>query len=227
MSEDHTEPVTFVDNRKIDPETGEVRDGEGVPEPLAGTGTAPQPGSVDEGALEDAEIVDPQDSRSAELAERTADLQRLQAEYANYRRRVERDRKAVIDSAKASVVTELLAVIDDLERARAHGDLETGPLKAVAEKLAGLLTKQGVTEFGAEGESFDPTLHEAVQHEGEGRDPVLGTVLRKGYRIGERVLRHALVTVTDSTGDATAPSAGSDSIDVNSDSGAHAEFDQS
>ena len=100
-------------------------------------------------------------------------------------------------------------------------------MKAVAEKLAGLLTKQGVTEFGAEGESFDPTLHEAVQHEGEGRDPVLGTVLRKGYRIGERVLRHALVTVTDSTGDATAPSAGSDSIDVNSDSGAHAEFDQS
>ncbi|MFD6389867.1 nucleotide exchange factor GrpE [Nocardia sp. NPDC055029] len=134
---------------------------------------------------------------SDELAERTADLQRLTAEYANYRRRVERDRQANIDAAKAVVVTELLGVLDDLDRARAHGDLETGPLKAVADKLETALTKQGLVEFGAIGDPFDPTLHEAVQHEGSGADPVIGVVMRKGYRFGERVLRHALVGVTD------------------------------
>ncbi|WP_420107325.1 nucleotide exchange factor GrpE [Nocardia asteroides] len=134
---------------------------------------------------------------SDELAERTADLQRLTAEYANYRRRVERDRQANIDAAKAAVVTELLGVLDDLDRARAHGDLETGPLKAVADKLETALTKQGLVEFGAIGDPFDPTLHEAVQHEGSGADPVIGVVMRKGYRFGERVLRHAMVGVTD------------------------------
>ncbi|MFC4123657.1 nucleotide exchange factor GrpE [Nocardia rhizosphaerae] len=134
---------------------------------------------------------------SDELAERTADLQRLTAEYANYRRRVERDRQANIDAAKAAVVTELLGVLDDLDRARAHGDLDTGPLKAVADKLETALTKQGLVEFGAIGDPFDPTLHEAVQHEGSGADPVIGVVMRKGYRFGERVLRHALVGVTD------------------------------
>ncbi|MBF6183192.1 nucleotide exchange factor GrpE [Nocardia otitidiscaviarum] len=137
------------------------------------------------------------DTITAELAERTADLQRLTAEYANYRRRVERDRKAAIDSAKAAVVGELLGVLDDLDRARAHGDLEAGPLKSVADKLATALQKQGLEEFGAEGELFDPTLHEAVQHEGSGSEPVIGMVMRKGYRFGERVLRHALVGVTD------------------------------
>ncbi|WP_306365210.1 nucleotide exchange factor GrpE [Nocardia sp. CC227C] len=137
------------------------------------------------------------DTITAELAERTADLQRLTAEYANYRRRVERDRKATIDSAKAAVVAELLGVLDDLDRARAHGDLEAGPLKSVADKLADALQKQGLEEFGAEGEPFDPTLHEAVQHEGSGSEPVIGMVMRKGYRFGERVLRHALVGVTD------------------------------
>lgn len=137
------------------------------------------------------------DAITAELAERTADLQRLTAEYANYRRRVERDRKATIDNAKAQVVSELLGVLDDLDRARAHGDLESGPLKGVADKLVTALQKQGLEEFGSEGEPFDPTLHEAVQHEGSGHDPVLGMVMRKGYRFGDRVLRHALVGVTD------------------------------
>ncbi|APE37616.1 nucleotide exchange factor GrpE [Nocardia mangyaensis] len=134
---------------------------------------------------------------SDELAERTADLQRLTAEYANYRRRVERDRQANIDAAKAAVVTELLGVLDDLDRARAHGDLETGPLRSVADKLETALTKQGLVEFGAVGDPFDPTLHEAVQHEGSGAEPVLGVVMRKGYRFGDRVLRHAMVGVTD------------------------------
>jgi molecular chaperone GrpE len=114
---------------------------------------------------------------------------------------VERDRKTAIDTAKAAVATDLLGVLDDLDRARAHGDLESGPLKSVADKLADALRKQGLEEFGAEGEPFDPTLHEAVQHEGEGHDPVIGVVMRKGYRFGDRVLRHALVGVTDAVAD--------------------------
>lgn len=180
------EDVTFVDNRRIDPETGEVRD-------------ISQEQDPEVEAVEQQEVVEAADAVGDELAERTADLQRLTAEYANYRRRVERDRVSVIDNAKATVVMELLGVLDDLDRARAHGDLETGPLKSVADKLSAALTKQGVADFGVEGESFDPKLHEAVQHEGDGHDPVIGAVLRKGYRLGERVLRHALVAVTDSS----------------------------
>ncbi|MEN0136861.1 MAG: nucleotide exchange factor GrpE [Rhodococcus sp. (in: high G+C Gram-positive bacteria)] len=201
MTSDNTEqePVTFVDKRKIDPETGRTRDAEPVVEPLAGAAAAPQPGSVDEGAL--SETAAPE---TDELAERTADLQRLQAEYANYRRRVQRDKQSDIANAKASVVGELIAVLDDLDRARSHGDLDSGPLKGVADKLTGTLTSLGLSEFGAEGDAFDPALHEAVQHEGEGHDPVLGTVMRKGYKFGDRVLRHAMVAVIDRAGDADA-----------------------
>lgn len=204
------EPITVVDNRKIDPETGEVRT-EGAQQQ-----SAPDPAA--DGAAADtaaaAEVVEveaepetesmPAADAAGELAERTADLQRLTAEYANYRRRVDRDRKAAVDTAKAAVVTELLGILDDLDRARAHGDLESGPLKSVADKLVDALRKQGLEGFGAEGDAFDPTLHEAVQHEGSGHDPVLGTVMRKGYRLGERVLRHALVGVTDGVADETA-----------------------
>nr|WP_245558214.1 nucleotide exchange factor GrpE [Nocardia thailandica] len=155
------------------------------------------PGPESDGDVE-AEAGDSLEEKiAAELAERTADLQRLSAEYANYRRRVERDKKNDIAAAKASVVTELLGVLDDLDRARAHGDLESGPLKSVADKLESALSKQGLEEFGAAGEAFDPTLHEAVQHEGSGAEPVIGIVMRKGYRFGDRVLRHALVGVTD------------------------------
>ncbi|MET9024982.1 nucleotide exchange factor GrpE [Nocardia sp. NPDC004168] len=199
MTEDNSEkePITFVDNRKIDPETGDVR--QQAADNGAAAAQAPQ---VDEGVdIDNDDAL--ADTISGELAERTADLQRLTAEYANYRRRVERDRKAVIDNAKASVVTELLGVLDDLDRARAHGDLESGPLRSVADKLSAALLKQGLEEFGSEGEPFDPTLHEAVQHEGSGHDPVIGIVMRKGYRFGDRVLRHALVGVTDGVADLT------------------------
>ncbi|MFC9553228.1 nucleotide exchange factor GrpE [Rhodococcus sp. NPDC056960] len=201
MTSDNTEqePVTFVDKRKIDPETGQTRDAEPVVESLAGAAAAPQPDSVDEGTQP--ETAAPE---TDELAERTADLQRLQAEYANYRRRVQRDKQSDIANAKASVVGELIAVLDDLDRARSHGDLDSGPLKSVADKLTGTLTSLGLSEFGAEGDAFDPALHEAVQHEGEGSDPVLGTVMRKGYKFGDRVLRHAMVAVIDRTGDADA-----------------------
>ncbi|MGO4617392.1 nucleotide exchange factor GrpE [Nocardia sp. 2YAB30] len=187
------EPITFVDNRKVDPETGEIR------EQAADNGAAAEPAPAAGNGAQQSEAL--ADTIGGELAERTADLQRLTAEYANYRRRVERDRKAAIDAAKASVVTELLGVVDDLDRARAHGDLESGPLKSVADKLAAALQKQGLEEFGSEGEPFDPTLHEAVQHEGSGHDPVIGIVMRKGYRFGDRVLRHALVGVTDGVAD--------------------------
>ncbi|MFN3338863.1 MAG: nucleotide exchange factor GrpE [Dietzia sp.] len=131
----------------------------------------------------------------AQLDERTADLQRVSAEFANYRRRVERDRQAQADGAKAAILGELLHIVDDLERARAHGDLEEGPLKVFADKVHALLASHNVESFGEEGDAFDPAIHEAVQDESEGSEPVLGTVLRKGYRHGERTLRAAMVTV--------------------------------
>jgi molecular chaperone GrpE len=97
-------------------------------------------------------------------------------------------------------VNQLLGVLDDFERARSHGDLDSGPLKSVADKLVGVLTGLGLAAFGAEGDDFDPALHEAVQHEGdggEGSTPVIGTVMRQGYKLGDQVLRHALVGVVD------------------------------
>ena len=88
-------------------------------------------------------------------------------------------------------------MLDDLDRARSHGDLESGPLKSVADKLSGVLESLGLVAFGAEGDEFDPSLHEAVQHEGDGSNPVIGTVMRQGYKLGDQVLRHAMVGVVD------------------------------
>ena len=131
-------------------------------------------------------------------AERLADLQRLQAEYVNYRKRVERDRDAVVRSAKASVVNDLLPLLDDLERAEQHGDL-TGAFKAVGDKLISGLQRAGLESFGTEGEAFDPSVHEAVQHNTspDVAGPTVTVVMRRGYRFGDRVLRAALVGVTD------------------------------
>ncbi len=95
----------------------------------------------------------------------------MQADFANYRKRALRDQQVAGERAKAVVVSQLLTVLDDLDRARSHGDLETGPLKSVADKLTSALTGLGLTAFGAEGDEFDPSLHEAVQHEGEGSKP--------------------------------------------------------
>ena len=162
-----SEPVTVTDKRRIDPQTGEVR--EGVPSGAAPQGAVPEAPSA---ASRDADKV----------TELTADLQRVQADFANYRKRALRDQEAAAERAKATVVNQLLPVIDDLERARSHGDLEGGPLKSVADKLAGSLIALGLVEFGAEGEEFDPSLHEAVQHEGDGSNQVIGRVMRKGYK---------------------------------------------
>jgi molecular chaperone GrpE len=143
-------------------------------------------------------VTDPSVELKAQLDERTADLQRLTAEYANYRKRVDRDREVVITTAKAQVAGELLSVLDDIERAGAHGDL-TGAFKAVADKLVGALHGTGLAPFGHEGEEFDPSVHEAVQHSTspDVSGPTVTAVLRRGYRFGERVLRPALVAVTD------------------------------
>ena len=189
------EQVTVTDKRRIDPETGEVRH---VPPGGAPGGTAP--GDSEKAA--------------GKVAELTADLQRVQADFANYRKRALRDQQAAADRAKATVVSQLLGVLDDLDRARKHGDLDSGPLKSVADKLMSALNGLGLAAFGAEGEDFDPVLHEAVQHEGdggEGSKPVVGTVMRHGYRLGENVLRHALVGVVDTV---TADSEDADSEDM-------------
>ena len=180
------EPVTVTDKRRIDPQTGEVREGF-----VGHSGTGSASGAALQGAA-------PEDPGAADkVAELTADLQRVQADFANYRKRALRDQEAAGERAKAVVVSQLLGVLDDLDRARSHGDLDAGPMKSVADKLVGALSGMGLAEFGTEGEAFDPSLHEAVQHEGDGSNPVIGHVMRKGYKLGEFVLRPAMVGVVD------------------------------
>lgn len=132
-----------------------------------------------------------------QLAERTEDLQRLSAEYANYRRRTERERQVGIENAKAKVITEFLPLLDDFDLAEKHGDLAEGPLKAFYDKFVNVLEVQKVTAFGAEGDAFDPERHEAVQDLSSGDEKVLGTILRKGYEMDGRLLRTAMVIIAD------------------------------
>jgi len=136
------------------------------------------------------------------LAERTADLQRLQAEYANYRKRVERDRLAVREQALANVLNELVPVLDDIGRAREHGEL-TGGFKSVGESLEGIAFKLGLTPFGESGDPFDPTLHEALMHSysAEVTEPTAVQILQPGYKVGERIIRPARVAVAEPGGD--------------------------
>ncbi|WP_225838671.1 nucleotide exchange factor GrpE [Streptomyces sp. NK08204] len=132
------------------------------------------------------------------LSERTADLQRLQAEYQNYRRRVERDRVAVREIAIANLLTELLPVLDDIGRAREHGEL-VGGFKSVAESLETVAAKMGLQQFGKEGEPFDPTIHEALMHSyaPDVKETTCVAILQPGYRIGERTIRPARVAVAE------------------------------
>ncbi|MGC5051316.1 nucleotide exchange factor GrpE [Micromonospora sp. DT48] len=134
----------------------------------------------------------------AELDERTRDVQRVSAEYANYRKRVERDRGLVTEQATASVLAALLPILDDLDRAREHGDL-VGPFGSVAEQLITTLGKFGLTPFGEQGDPFDPTRHEAVAHQTspDVTEPTCVQVMRRGYQVGERLLRPAMVAVAD------------------------------
>jgi molecular chaperone GrpE len=138
------------------------------------------------------------ESLRAELDERTRDLQRVSAEFANYRKRVDRDRALVGEQATGAVLAALLPVLDDLDRARDHGDL-VGPFGAVADQLNTTLSKFGLTSFGSKGDRFDPTRHEAVAHltSAEVTEPTCVDVMRRGYLLGERLLRPALVAVAD------------------------------
>src|SRR5689334_5650098 len=184
---DEPDRVVIRDKRRIDPATGEARKVDPAAEGAA-PHEAPSP------AAESAEVT----ALQSAVAERTADLQRLQAEYANYRKRAERERLAAGEIAVGNALTELLPVLDDIDRAREHGDL-TGALKAIADKVEGVVTKLGLEAFGANGDPFDPAIHEAVMHaESDDVDaPTCTTVMRKGYKHGERLLRPAMVGVTD------------------------------
>jgi molecular chaperone GrpE len=175
------------DRRRFDPSTGERRTG--VPDAVT-LSPAAEPAPVDLPS-EGGELL-------AELAERTADLQRVQAEYANYRRRVERDREAIGEAALSSVMVGLLPVLDDLDRARAHGEVQGG-FALVADALEATLAKLGLTRFGEVGEPFDPTFHEALNHglSAEVAEPVCAEIYQPGFRVGERILRPARVAVLE------------------------------
>jgi len=207
------------DLRRIDPRTGQVRNpradapgtaapGSGKPgrpgrhpaaEPgaeAAGTPAGPAPG----GAGPAAEPDGPEAERelATKLAERTADLQRVSAEYANYRKRVDRDRVAVREQALANVLVALLPVLDDIGRAKEHGEL-VGGFEKVAQSLEAIVTKLGLVAFGNEGEPFDPNVHEAVsliQSAGV-TEPTCIQILQPGYMVGERIVRPARVIVAE------------------------------
>ena len=133
-----------------------------------------------------------------QLEEMTADLKRVSAEYTNYRRRAERDRAATFELAKAQVASDLLPMADDFDLAEKHGDLkEEGPLKVFSDKFTKLIADLGVEKFGQEGDAFDPNFHEAVQDMSSGDEKTVATVLRAGYRMGDRVLRTAMVVIGD------------------------------
>jgi len=141
-----------------------------------------------------------------ELAERTSDLQRLQAEFVNYKRRVDRDRDLVKENATYAALTPIIDVLDTIDRAREHGPLEEG-LRTVADQLERTVAKLGLVKFGDAGEPFDPTIHEALSHIGEDPEVEVTTckvIARAGYRIGDRVVRAAQVLVVDPASGPTA-----------------------
>jgi molecular chaperone GrpE len=133
------------------------------------------------------------------VADLTNDLQRLQAEYANYRKRVDRDRQLVAESAAYKALTPVIEVLDTIDRAKEHGELEGG-FKAVADQLERVVTSAGLVRFGEPGDAFDPTFHEALSHLGTDAEVEVTTVkhvAKGGYRMGDRVVRAAQVLVVD------------------------------
>jgi molecular chaperone GrpE len=207
----HQEPV-IRDNRKVDPVTGQARHPEGGH--AEGINTAPGAGSGDSDgdALAQAEEIlngvevpaeesvaqgVPAGASSAEAAELKNDLLRLQAEYVNYRKRVERDRAVAGEMAVIGVLNSVLPVLDDIDAARQHGDLADGPFAAIATKLENALKTYGLVRIDETGVEFDPTIHEAlIQQPGEDIEvDTVSQVLRSGYKSGDRVLRAAQVIV--------------------------------
>jgi molecular chaperone GrpE len=171
--------VRVTDKRRVDPETLEVRPQEAPPADVLEAEI--------EGDLADADL---------RVAELTADLQRVHAEYANYRKRVDRDRELIRATAVGGVLGDLLGVLDDVDRARQHGELE-GAFKSVGESLEATVTRIGLEKYGSAGEPFDPNIHEALTHEAsdEVSEPTVVAVYQPGYRYADRVLRPARVAV--------------------------------
>ncbi|MFG2106124.1 nucleotide exchange factor GrpE [Micromonospora chersina] len=189
------------------PAEGLVEEAEVVVDEIKGEADAPVSGPPvvdapaepsEEAAAANAPLGAELESLRAELDERTRDVQRVSAEYANYRKRVDRDRSLVQEQATGTVLTALLPILDDLDRAREHGDL-VGPFGSVADQLTAALGKFGLTAFGEQGDPFDPTRHEAVAHQtsADVTEPTCVQVMRRGYQLGERLLRPALVAVAD------------------------------
>jgi molecular chaperone GrpE len=177
-----SEGVRVTDRRRIDPDTFEVRQpGAGAPDDLE-----------TEAAVVEGDVL----AVEAKVAELTEDLQRVHAEYANYRKRVERDREMLRDIAIANAMVEILPVLDDVDRAREHDELH-GAFKTVGENLEQALTKLGLERFGTEGEAFDPNMHEALTSEAsdEVSEPTVIRIYQPGYRFADRVLRPARVAV--------------------------------
>ena len=187
MSDEEFQGPRVTDRRRVDPDSGEVRQSAtpaGAPDPLLEEAV--------EAALVEAEVGEVE----SKLAELTADLQRVHAEYANYRKRVERDRELIKSNAIGGVLGELLSVLDDIDRARQHGELD-GAFRSVGESLESTVTRLGLERFGSAGESFDPNIHEALTHEAsdEVSEPTVVAVYQPGYRYSDRVLRPARVAV--------------------------------
>ncbi|MGA0002611.1 MAG: nucleotide exchange factor GrpE [Candidatus Nanopelagicales bacterium] len=176
------EGVKITDKRKLDPETGAPRSPSGEQE---------TPVSEQDVANDSVVELDP-------VAELTADLQRLQAEFANYRKRVERDRETTRDLVISNTLAELLPVIDDIGRARTHGELE-GAFKSVGEALESTVTRLGLKPFGAPGDEFDPTKHEAISHEysADVSTSTCMNIFQPGYEFNGKIIRAAIVSVAD------------------------------
>jgi molecular chaperone GrpE len=220
------------DNRRIDPETGQPRRGKHAASSPAGTsgagrpappgpgrhgrgggnGAGTEPGDdvseTAEATGTDAGTGPARDAAAAatlrtQLAERTADLQRLQAEYANYRKRVDRDRATVREVAVSGVLNELLPALDAIGIARDHGEL-SGGFKSVADQIQATVTKLGLVTYGQKGDAFDPKIHEALTHmySADVAEDTCVEIFQPGYKVGERILRPARVAVAEP---ATAP----------------------
>ena len=210
--EGHDGPIVR-DRRKIDPQTGKVReayvnststasDSAAAPDASASGGAAAGSQGVGGTGADGPAGSDELAAATALAEERLGDLQRVTAEFTNYRRRVERDRDLARDQAVAGVFEALLPVLDDVHLARQHGDLEGGPFAAIADKLDATLARLGLARYGEPGEPFDPTVHEALIHteaelaEGTSTTTVV-QVLQPGYRSRDKVLRAARVAVAD------------------------------
>lgn len=243
--EEEVEQPTVRDNRRIDPQTYQPRDAGVVGDDTSATGTGSgggvAPDDADVSATETSASPDPELADSVadtpvspddelgqlrqEIADRTADLQRVQAEYVNYKRRTDRDRDQARNTGAESVIRDLLPVLDSVRYAREHEEL-TGGFKGVADELDQLANKHGVEVFGAQGDPFDPHLHEALMH-AQATEPITGptcvTIMQPGYKVGERVLRPARVAVAEpqeeSTSSESEPAAVSGSSDAIADPG--------